>query len=179
MITKKKLHWIKNGTEYSAHLITSRYPHRPVTPPVCQLAVQIDGQTLYTDDTSVNHIDNMLSFKNGNYTRYVKDVTPIVTISSNITDNPIPYNWNVLVNSCTMKLTVGINNKIELQYSNNSTWTTFLELPADSTYVSLESAIRVASQSWRIKIGSWTSTFTQYTGDDTTTRNIPEAQWGV
>lgn len=181
MITKKKLHWIKNGQEYSAHLMTNRLPHRPVTPPVCQLAVQVDGQTLYTADTSVSHIDNMLSFKNGNYTRYVKDIVPTIVIASNIAYDPQPYNDPYKISNLSMTMNVSINNQIELQYKANylGTWHTLMTLPADATYASLDSTIRRDSLRWRIKIGSWTNEFNQYTGYDTTTREIPEAQWGV
>jgi hypothetical protein len=179
MITKKKLHWIKNGTEYSAHLMTGRLPHRPVTPPVCQLAVQVDGQTLYTDDTSVSHIDNMLSFKSGNYTRYVKDIVPTIVIASNIADDPQPYKERYRIDSLSMSMNVSINNQIELQYNYLDTWNTFMILPADATYASLGSGVRIDYLWWRIKIGSWTNEFYQYTGSDSTTRQIPEAQWGV
>lgn len=181
MITKKKLHWIKNGQEYSAHLITNRLPHRPVTPPVCQLAVQVDGQTLYTDNTSVSHIDNMLSFKSGNYTRYVKDIVPTVTIASSITNNPAPYLNPRVVNWIEMTLNVAINNPIELQYYNRNeySWVTLLTLPANSVSAYDDGGYRLPDEKWRVKVGSWTSEFNQRTGSDSTTRNIPEAQWGV
>jgi hypothetical protein len=179
MITKKKLHWIKNGTEYSAHLITSRLPHRPVTPPVCQLAVQVDGQTLYTADTSVNPIDNMLSFKRGVYTRWVKDIVPTVTIASSITSNPAPYSYPRVVNWIEMTLNVAINNPIELQYYVNYAWVTLLTLPAGSVSAYDSGGYRLPDDKWRVKVGSWTSMFQQYTGSDSTTRNIPEAYWGV
>ena len=181
MITKKKLHWKKNGTEYSAHLITNRLPHRPVIPPVCQLAVQVGGQTLYTADTSVSHIDNMLSFKRGVYTRWVKDIVPTIVIASNIAYDPQPYKYPYQINSLSMSMNVSINNQIELQYRANylGTWHTLMTLPADATYASLDSSIRIESLRWRIKIGSWTNEFNQYAGNDSTTRQIPEAQWGV
>lgn len=181
MITKKKLHWIKNGQEYSAHLMTNPLPHRPAIPPVCQLAVQVDGQTLYTADTSVSHIDNMLSFKNGNYTRYVRDIVPTIVIESNIVNNPQPYQDPYRIDSLTMRMNVSINKPIELQYRSQwpRTWYTIMTLPADGTYASLDSVIRIDSLEWRIKIGSWTNEFNQYKGSYSTTRQIPEAQWGV
>ena len=180
MITKKKLHWKKNGTEYSVHLITNRLPHRPVTPPVCQLAVQVGGQTLYTADTSVTRINNMLSFKSGNYTRWVKDIIPTIVIASNITYNPQPYEDPYRIDSLSMTMNVSINNQIELQYKSYlGTWYTIMTLPVDATYASLGYTIRLNSLDWRIKIGNWTNSFSQYTGSDSTTRQIPEAQWGV
>lgn len=181
MITKKKLHWIKNGTEYSVHVMTSRLAHRPGIPPVCQLAVQVDEQTLYTGNTAVGSSNNMLFFSKGGYQRYVKDIVPTIVIASNIDYAPQPYNDPYKISNLSMTMNVSINNQIELQYRANylGTWHTLMTLPADATYASLDYTIRRDSLRWRIKIGSWTNEFKQYTGYDTTTREIPEAQWGV
>jgi hypothetical protein len=180
MITKHTINAYKNGQIKSAHLITSRYPHRPGTV-VHQLAMVKDGQVLYTYKLTQGISADKIKVEVDSQTWYVSDITPTIVIASNIAYDPQPYNDPYKINSLSMDMNVSINNQIELQYRANylSTWHTLMTLPADATDASLDYTVRIESLRWRIKIGSWTNEFNQYAGNDSTTRQIPEAQWGV
>ena len=177
MITKKKLYWRTNETDYSVHLQTTktRYAYN--------FAVYVDEQILYVPMyTARNESEkqNKIGCRIANDDYYVADVLPTVTISSNLTNDPATYQDPIVVNFVEMSLTVAINNSIELQYRDyNNNWVTFVTLPAGATYVDGGGGYRIPSQSWRVKVGSWTSSFTQNTGNDRTNRTIPEAYWGV
>ena len=73
-----------------------------------------------------------------------------------------------------------INNNIDLQYqASDCSWTTVLRLPAGATVVN-NSDVRTNSTTFRLKIGSWTSSaFSLSDSYGTVSRDIPEAQWGV
>lgn len=184
MITRKKLCWMKNGQIYSAHLLTNKALLQR------NLAVYADGENYYVRCTTGSS-SNMLSFIAQLYgttfpvPHYVQDVTPKLTVQSNLTHNPAPYVSPDVVNSLSMSLNVAINNIITLQYKDGNSWYTLLTLPAGATSATFENTgSRIASNSWRVTVSKswlryWSSSWTQSYGSATKTISIPEEWWGV